>query len=90
MDKKKLMSLIGIIITSAIGTVISNMMMEQAVNEKVNEVINKEDVTLLFVTHSTAVAKSFCKRGIVMNKGKKQFDGDIDQAIKEYENILKK
>lgn len=57
---------------------------------KVNEVINKEDVTLLFVTHSTAVAKSFCKRGIVMNKGKKQFDGDIDQAIKEYENILKK
>lgn len=57
---------------------------------KVNEVINKEDVTLLFVTHSTAVAKSFCKRGIVMNKGKKQFDGDIDQAIEEYENILNK
>ena len=58
--------------------------------EKVNEVVNQEDVTLLFVTHSTAVAKSFCKRGIVMNKGKKQFDGDIDEAIEKYEKILKK
>lgn len=57
--------------------------------EKVNEIVNQEDVTLLFVTHSTAVAKSFCKRGIVMNKGKKQFDGDIDEAIEKYEKILK-
>ena len=58
--------------------------------EKVNEIVNQEDVTLLFVTHSTAVAKSFFKRGIVMNKGKKQFDGDIDEAIEKYEKILKK
>ena len=58
--------------------------------EKVNEIVNQEDVTLLFVTHSTSVAKSFCKRGIVMNKGKKQFDGDIDEAIEKYEKILKK
>ena len=58
--------------------------------EKVNEIVNQEDVTVLFVTHSTAVAKSFCKRGIVMNKGKKQFDGDIDEAIEKYEKILKK
>lgn len=43
MDKKKLMSLIGIIITSAIGTVISNMMMEQTVNDKINEVLNNEN-----------------------------------------------
>ncbi len=57
---------------------------------KVNEIINNEDVTLLFVTHSTAVAKSFCKRGIVMNKGKKQFDGDIDAAIEEYEKNIGK
>ncbi len=58
--------------------------------EKVNEVVSQEDVTLLFVTHSTSVAKSFCKRGIVMNKGKKEFDGDIDSAIEKYDKILKK
>ena len=57
---------------------------------KVNEITNKEDVTLLFVTHATGVAKSFCKRGIVMNKGKKEFDGDIDKAIEEYDKIIKK
>ena len=56
--------------------------------EKVNEIVNKEDVTLLFVTHSTSVAKSFCKRGIVMNKGKKQFDGNIDEAIERYEKSI--
>ncbi len=57
---------------------------------KVNEIINKEDVTLLFVTHATGVAKSFCKRGIVMNKGKVEFDGDIDKAIEEYDKIIRK
>ncbi len=57
---------------------------------KVNEIINQEDVTLLFVTHSTQVAKAFCKRGIVMNKGMKVFDGDIDEAIAKYNKIIKK
>lgn len=58
--------------------------------EKVNEIIHKEDVTLLFVTHSTSVAQAFCKRGIVMDKGVLKFDGDIDKAIEEYNEILKK
>jgi teichoic acid transport system ATP-binding protein len=57
---------------------------------KVNEIISKEDVTLLFVTHATGVAKCFCKRGIVMNKGKMEFDGNIDDAIQKYDKIIKK
>ena len=56
---------------------------------KVNEVIKKENVTLLFVTHSTSVAKEFCKRGIVMNNGKVIFDGNINDAIKKYKKIIK-
>lgn len=56
--------------------------------EKVNEIVNKENVTLLFVTHSTAVAKEFCKRGIVMKKGKVQFDDDIEKAIEYYKKNL--
>lgn len=58
--------------------------------KKVNEIINKESVTLLFVTHSTSMAKEFCKRGIVMEKGKLKFDGSIDDAINRYEKTLKK
>lgn len=57
---------------------------------KVNEIIQKDNVTLLFVTHSTNMAKEFCKRGIVMEKGKLKFDGNIDEAITRYEKTVKK
>ena len=57
--------------------------------KKIDELINREDVTLLFVTHSTSVAKEFCTRGIVMKKGKKIYDGEIDNAIEEYNKIIK-
>lgn len=57
--------------------------------KKVNELTQKEDVTLLFVTHTTSVAKEFCKRGMVMEKGKMIFDGKIEEAIKKYNQIVK-
>lgn len=57
---------------------------------KVNEIIHKDNVTLLFVTHATSTAKQFCKRGIVMKNGKIIYDDDIDAAIFVYENSLKK
>ena len=57
--------------------------------KKVNEVIQQENVTLLFVTHATSVAKEFCKRGLVMDKGNVIFDGDIKDAIREYNKIIK-
>ncbi len=58
--------------------------------KKVNEIVNKENVTLLFVTHTTGVAKEFCKRGILMEKGKLTFDGEINEAISKYNDTLKK
>ena len=58
--------------------------------KKVREIVSKEDVTLLFVTHSTGVAKQFCDRGLFMKNGKLIFDGEINDAIKEYESTFKK
>jgi len=58
--------------------------------KKVREIIDKGDVTLLFVTHSTSVAKEFCSRGIFMKNGKLVFDGNIDETITEYRKTLKK
>lgn len=58
--------------------------------KKVNEIVNKENVTLLFVTHATGVAKEFCKRGMVMERGAVTFDGDIDKAIEVYNSSLVK
>lgn len=54
---------------------------------KVNDLIENENVTLLFVTHSVGTARQFCNRGIVMKKGKMIFDGDIDEAIELYKEI---
>ena len=53
--------------------------------QKVKEIMADENVTLLFVTHSLPMAKEFCDRGIVLNKGKKLFDGSIDDAIVFYD-----
>ena len=57
--------------------------------KKINEIIKKDNVTLLFVTHSTDVAIDFCKRGIVMKKGKIICDTDIDKAIENYNSTIK-
>lgn len=53
--------------------------------DKVAEIMADENVTLLFVTHSPATAKDFCKRGMVLERGRKLFDGDIDEAISFYD-----
>ena len=52
--------------------------------KKIKEIILQENVTLLFVTHSTSVAKEFCSRGIVMKQGKIIYDGEIKNAIDNY------
>lgn len=58
--------------------------------EKINDIITKDNVTLLFVTHQTSVAEEFCKRGIVMKDGKLVFDGDVSDAAKKYDELYKK
>lgn len=56
-------------------------------NQKINKIVEDGNVTFLFVTHSTNVAKNFCKRGIVVVAGKMVFDGPIEEAIKYYDNL---
>ena len=55
---------------------------------RMNQLLADQNMTLMFVTHSISVAKSFCKRGIVLNNGKLLFDGDIEQAIVEYNKLI--
>lgn len=56
--------------------------------KKVQEIMSDSNVTLLFVTHSLPTAQDFCQRGIVLEKGKKLFEGDIDEAIEFYDSKL--
>lgn len=56
-------------------------------NAKINEIV-ESGVTFLFVTHSTSVAKDFCKRGIVMKQGKMIQDDTCDKAADFYEKMV--
>lgn len=55
---------------------------------KIREIIEKDNITLLFVTHATSVAKEFCKRGIVLKQGGIICDTDIDKAVELYNEII--
>lgn len=57
--------------------------------KKVNSIIENDNATLLFVTHSVDQAKKFCKRGIVMKNGQMLYDADIDSAIEFYNESIK-
>lgn len=57
--------------------------------EKMRVMINDYGTTLLLVTHSTATAKQFCDRGIVMRAGRMIYDGEINEAVDKYNESLK-
>jgi ABC-2 type transport system ATP-binding protein len=40
--------------------------------------------TLFFVSHNEGDLQRFCKRGLYLDKGQMQFDGDIDEAFERY------
>ena len=56
--------------------------------KKIREIVERDDCTLIFVTHSTGQAKQFCKRGIVLQNGQIFFDGSIEDAIVKYDESL--
>ena len=60
----------------------------QKCTNKMRDIMQNDDVTLLFVTHSLGTAKEFCSRGIVLEKGTMKFDGEIQAAIDYYEGKI--
>ncbi len=52
---------------------------------QIREIMEKEHVTVILVTHSSSAAAAICERGIVLQKGTLAFDGPIDDAIEFYE-----
>ena len=53
--------------------------------DRIREIMMDENVTVLFVTHSSDTAQEFCSRGIVLDKGTKVYDGTIEDATAYYE-----
>ncbi|MDO5590032.1 MAG: ABC transporter ATP-binding protein [Lachnospiraceae bacterium] len=57
-------------------------------NQKIREILASGEVTFLFVTHTTQVAKDFCERGMVLKSGKLIFDDNIEAAADYYEEMV--
>lgn len=49
----------------------------------------RENATLLLVSHSSSLLRSFCDIGGVMNNGQLTFYNDIEEAIQVHEEILR-
>ncbi len=58
---------------------------KQKCMQRIRQIMADNDVTVLFVTHSSTAAREFCSRGIVLDHGTKMFDGTINEAIAFYE-----
>lgn len=54
-------------------------------DRKIRDIMEKEHVTVILVTHSSGAAAAVCNRGIVMKQGRIVYDGDISDAIEHYE-----
>jgi teichoic acid transport system ATP-binding protein len=54
---------------------------------RVKEMLARENLTVILVTHAFAVAQQFCVRGIVIDKGRAVFDGPIADAITFYKTM---
>jgi teichoic acid transport system ATP-binding protein len=54
------------------------------------EQFKKKGKTILFVTHSIADVLNNCNRAIILQHGKKTFDGDVKEGVEEYKKIITK
>lgn len=51
---------------------------------KIKEIKDDENVTFILVTHSPEIAEEFCTRGMLLEKGKIIYDGNIKTCINKY------
>ncbi len=53
---------------------------------RIHSLIQKKHMTVILVTHSPQAARDFTSRGIVLKSGKVIFDGNIEEAIDNYQS----
>jgi len=51
---------------------------------KMNDISSKEGRTILFVSHNMPAVRKFCRRGILLDEGCIQLDGDVNTVINRY------
>jgi len=54
---------------------------------KMDEITKKEGRTILFVSHNLEAVKKLCSRCVLLDKGTKVFEGEVEEALAEYRKI---
>lgn len=67
---------------------VGDMTFQEKSRQKIQELMDRDEVTVLLVTHSLESAKAFCSRGLVLKRGKLIYDGPIDKAIDKYKKSI--
>ncbi len=52
---------------------------------KMGDISKGEGKTILFVSHNMNAIRTLCNRGIILNNGSLAFDGQVDNAVNNYE-----
>ena len=51
---------------------------------KMSDISSREGRTILFVSHNMPAVRKFCKRGILLDGGQIQLDGDVNTVVNRY------
>ncbi len=63
---------------------VGDMKFQKKCISKMRELAVDENRTVLYVSHNMGTIQDLCNRCIVLDHGKKVYDGDVDEAIKLY------
>ena len=63
---------------------VGDMKFQKKCISKMRELAIDENRTVLYVSHNMGTIQDLCNRCIVLDHGKKVYDGDVDEAIKLY------
>lgn len=63
---------------------VGDMKFQEKCLGKMGDVSSKEGRTVLYVSHNMNTIRSLCSRCIVLDKGRKIYDGDVETAIQIY------
>lgn len=63
---------------------VGDMHFQKKCIKKMRELALNDNRTILYVSHNMNTIRELCSRCIVLEHGKKVFDGDVEQAIKLY------
>lgn len=66
---------------------VGDMYFQRKCHQRIRE-LQERGCTLLLVTHSADAMARLCKRGVVLDKGAKVFDGQVREAVSEYMRLV--